>query len=102
MDGLGLAGSVRLFCQRLRQYDAGRRGRKTPGVDGDTIAIPEGLDWFVWRPVFSEHCGHVSKQEIDEHWSLVELLECHELIDLHEELERRSMARMKARAASKR
>lgn len=50
--------------------------------------------------MFSDHVKHVSKHEIDEHWSILDLLECHELIDIHEELDRRAEAR--AKAASKR
>lgn len=60
------------------------------------MSIPESIKWFVWRPVFSSHVKHVSKHEIDEHWSIIDLLECHELIDIHEELDRRAM--MKARS----
>jgi hypothetical protein len=41
---------------------------------------------------------HVSKHEINEHWTIIELLECHELIDIHEELDRRAAAKAKASA----
>jgi len=54
----------------------------------------------VWRPIFSQHVRHCSKHEIDEHWSLIDLVDCHRLIDLHEELEQRAAA--KAKAAAKR
>jgi hypothetical protein len=65
--------------------------------------VPESIEWYVWRPVFSDHVkGNVSKHEIDEHWSIVDLLECNELIDIHEELERRAAAKAKAKSAAKR
>lgn len=44
----------------------------------------------------------VTKHEIDEHWSIVDLLECHELIDVHEELERRAAKKAQAAARSRR
>ena len=44
----------------------------------------------------------VTKREIDEHWSIVDLLEAHELIDVHEELERRANNRAQAAAKSRR
>lgn len=64
------------------------------------MPVPEDVEWFLWRPVFSPHAGHVSKAEIDERWSVLDLLDCHQLIDVHVEMDRRAAA--KARAASKR
>lgn len=64
------------------------------------MKVPQDVEWFVWRPVFSTHAGHVAKREIDNDWSVIDLLDCHELIDLHEELDRR--ATMRAKAASRR
>lgn len=62
------------------------------------MTVPESIEWYIWRPVFSDHVKHVSKHEIDTCWSIIDLLECHELIDIHEELDRR--AAMKSKAAS--
>ena len=98
---MGPESAVREFFRRLQGYEAARKGRRiTGGEEPDSLAIPEGIEWFVWRPVFSVHAGHVSKAEIDNQWSIVDLLECHELIDIHDELDRR--AAMKARARTRR
>ena len=64
--------------------------------------MPEGLEWFLWRPTFSQHAGHVSRAEIDERWSLLDLLDCHQLIDLHEEMDRRTAAAARSRTVAKR
>ena len=88
---LGAHGSVLNFCERSRELEAARRGRRHPGgPKPDVINVHASIDWYIWRPVFSEHTGHVSRREIDEHWSILDLLECHELIDIHEELDRRA------------
>lgn len=66
------------------------------------MTVPKSIEWFLWRPVFSEHCGHVSKHEIDEHWSVLDLLDCNELIDIHEELDRRAAAKLRTKSAARR
>lgn len=43
---------------------------------------------------------NVTKTEIDERWSIIDLLDCHILMDVYEELDRKEAA--KARAQSKR
>lgn len=52
---------------------------------------PAHLDWFIWRLVLAQV---VTLQELETHWSVVDMLDAHEAIDLQEEAER--LAHMKA------
>lgn len=65
------------------------------------MTLPQGVDWFIWRPVFSTHAGHIAKHEIDEHWSLIDLIDCHELIDMHEDADQRMAAKMRMRSGKR-
>ena len=100
MARLGHQGPIWGFLERLERYNAARQRRYVGDSRRDTIDVPPEIDWFAWRPVFSHHTGHQSKGDIDERWSLTDLLDAHWLIDLHDEAESRADA--KARAAARR
>lgn len=46
---------------------------------------PDHLDWFIWRLVLAQI---VTLKELDTHWSVVDMLDAHESLDLQEEAER--------------
>ena len=49
---------------------------------------PDHLDWFIWRLVLSQV---TTLQEMETHWSVVDMLDAHEALDLQEDAERLAM-----------
>lgn len=63
-------------------------GLRRPKPGGITVAIPEGLDWFLWR-VLTHERNRSTLAEIETHWSLSDLLDAHLALDVHDELDHR-------------
>lgn len=53
-----------------------------------TVKIPEGIDWAIWRVATHER-NRASLAEIQELWSLEDLIEAHLALDVHDELARK-------------
>jgi hypothetical protein len=71
----------------------GRIKRRTGG-DDITAPIPEGLNWFVWR-VLTHDRSNATLREVEEHWSLVDLVNANLALDVHDELQRLSYEQSK-------
>ena len=56
------------------------------GADSVTVNIPAGLDWFVWR-VLTHERNRASLAEVENEWSLDDLLTAHLAFDVHDELQ---------------
>lgn len=50
-----------------------------------SVSVPESLDWYVWRVARSPLCSGL--REIEEHWSLDDLVDAHMALDVEDELE---------------
>lgn len=55
-----------------------------------TVKLPAGVDWYIWRIRTSARLGHPSFREMDEDWTVSDLLDAHELLDAFEEAESRA------------
>jgi len=56
-----------------------------------TVPIPVGLDWEIWR-LLTDPRIHASKREIETDWTLDDVLDAHEALDVRDEAERRANA----------
>jgi hypothetical protein len=50
-----------------------------PAECRSTVKVPEHLDWYVWRIVLAKIA---TLREIEEHWSLSDLLDAQDALDL--------------------
>lgn len=50
------------------------------------IPIPKHIDWFVWRIVTSEKFS-VQPWQVEREWTLDEVLDAHEALDLYHDLD---------------
>jgi hypothetical protein len=48
--------------------------------------VPEHLDWQIWRIAAADRFS-ASLNEIEERWSLSDVLDAHEVLDMYEDLE---------------
>jgi uncharacterized protein YbdZ (MbtH family) len=62
--------------------------RRQSSVDDVTTDVPSGLNWFVWRVVTHERSPASGLHEVEQHWSLTDLLNAHLALDVHDELQR--------------
>ncbi|MCK5316397.1 MAG: hypothetical protein KAJ55_00705, partial [Anaerolineales bacterium] len=53
---------------------------KNSGFDAGQVNI----DWFCWRPILAKI---TTLQEIENHWSLCDILDVHEALDIQQEAE---------------
>lgn len=56
------------------------------------MRIPDHLDWTTWRIVSSERLK-AGLVEVETQWSLDDVWDAHEVLDLHEESEAKAAAR---------
>lgn len=52
--------------------------------DPGTVEIPEGLDWFIWYPIVK---GVTKLTELQDSWTIVDLIEAHMAIDVTQRAE---------------
>lgn len=45
-----------------------------------SVPLPVGLDWELWR-LLTDHRVHASKREIEEEWTLDDVLDAHAALD---------------------
>lgn len=57
------------------------------------------VDWFIWRPVLRQVA---TLQEIETHWTIYDLLDCHEALDVIDDLESARNKKAEAEARRKR
>lgn len=51
-----------------------------------TVPVPEGIDWMVWGLLTHER-NRASLSEVEEKWCLVDLLDAHVALSVHDDLE---------------
>ena len=73
--------------RRAREESKRAKGR-AEGLAPKGRAIPQGIDWMVWRILMSEQFSVPSPDTILSGWTLEEVLDAHELLDLVEEISR--------------
>lgn len=83
MAGLLTQSTVWGFLERLGRYESRSRRNST----ADTVPVPEGINWLIWRPIVERIAG---LEEINTHYDLVDLLSAHEALDVRDEAERRA------------
>lgn len=64
-----------------------RRRRVAGNHDDVSVPVPDGLNWFVWR-VLTHERSNATLQEIEEHWSLGDLVDANLALDVHDDLQR--------------
>ena len=72
------------------------------GGEGVAVTVPEGLDWFVWRVLTHTRAPSKSLIEIQERWSLDDLLDANVALDVWDELEAASQAALEAKQRAQR
>lgn len=72
------------FSKAARRRDEDRK-RKRPGKSV-SVAIPDGLDWEVWR-LLTDPRIKATKREIEEDWTLEDLLDAHTALDIRDQVE---------------
>lgn len=45
---------------------------------------PNNVDWWIWRPVIRKIA---TLEEIENHWSFIDMLDAHEALDIVDEME---------------
>jgi hypothetical protein len=81
-------GQLRKFFSRVAN-----RKRRTGGSDQDSVTVPEHLDWWIWRVASHERIKS-GLIEIQTQWSLTDILDAHDVIDLYEEAERKAAKKL--------
>ena len=51
-----------------------------------------GWKWFIWRPIIA---GKASLEEIERYWSIGDLADCNEILDIQQEIEEFEMCKAK-------
>ena len=78
---LGNENAIRGFFRRL----GAQRRRPAEVSKGNAVAVPEHIEWIVWRVVGNRIA---TLEEIDRHYDLIDLLDANETLDLFAEAER--------------
>lgn len=61
------------------------------------MPVPEGLDWYIWRVLTSDKL-HVTLTELKTSWSLLDLAEAHDALDVLDSLNRVAKKRAEVEA----
>ena len=86
MGHLDVTGELPKFFRRLDKSKKRGFGGGTPADSKVKVRIPDGVEWEIWRIVSSGRI-HVSLIEIQTQWSIEDVWQAHQVLDLHEELE---------------
>jgi hypothetical protein len=54
--------------------------------------VPAAVDWWFWRLLASERLT-VSLAELEERWSMTDVLDAHEVLDMYDDLEAKAAKR---------
>ena len=96
MAWVRVEGELRGFYER-----AGVSGRSArEGVGNDGTKIPEHIDWNAHRIASSQRYS-TSLKEIEWEWSIDDVWDANEVLDLYEEMERKASEEMKKRSWKK-
>jgi hypothetical protein len=77
---------------RRRQAEARRPKDRNEGAVA--VEVPAGLPWFIWRVAIHERTK-ATLYEIQQQWSLADLVNAHMALDVVDELDARKHERMR-------
>ena len=98
MAYLDASGELSKFFRRVGNPQ--KRGFRTRVPNSIQIDIPDGIDWEIWRIVASDKI-QVSLIEIQTQWSVDDMWQAHEVLDMYQELEARAHKEEARRAKGK-
>ena len=94
VGGLCLGGELPKFFGRLTKQSR-KQDRRRRDEDGESgVEVPDHIHWPIWRVVLNEHMA-VGLIEVETQWSLNDLCDANDLLDLIEEQEKKAIKKAK-------